>query len=218
MLPDPWLRRWLPLLRDTAVPHPVLKIGCGIGDDTATLAGAGLSVVGFDLSEAAVAAARLRVPAASLDCSDLRDPFPVAHGSAGAIVASLSLHYFPWAETVGLVERIRLTLRHSGLLLCRLNSTEDRHFGAEGHPEIEPHFYLVDGQPKRFFDEADVDRLFRSGWQVLSKEHLSTRKYVRNKALWEIVLRRSDLDSGKLGDDLAPGTLNSILKQASLKK
>src|SRR5262249_42254561 len=109
---------------------------------------------------------------------------------AGAVVASLTLHYFPWAETAALAERVRATLRPDGVFLCRLNSTDDRHFGARGHREIEPHYYLVDGQPKRFFDEADVDRLFASGWEVLSKQHLRTRKYVRSKALWELALRR----------------------------
>lgn len=192
MLPDPWLQRWLPLLHETAGSHPVLEIGCGIGDDTATLIGAGFSVFGFDISEASVATTKLRVPAATVTRRDVRDPFPVSSGSAGAVVASLTLHYFPWRETVGLVERIHRTLRRTGLLLCRLNSTEDRNFGAKGNPEIERHYYLVDGRPKRFFDESDVDRLFQSGWQVLSKEHMSTRKYIKNKALWEIILRPGD--------------------------
>ena len=112
-------------------------------------------------------------------------------GSVGLVVASLSLHYFPWAETQAIVTRIHAALRPGGLLLCRLNSTEDRNFGATGHPEIEPHYYLVDGEPKRFFDRPAVVALFAEGWKQLSLEHFVTRKYVRSKALWEAVLERT---------------------------
>lgn len=189
MLHDPWLERWLATLRQSAAGRPVLEIGCGTGADTATLVGAGLPVVAFDLSAAAVAATRLRVPQATVRCQDVRDPFPLAEGEAGAVVASLTLHYFPWAETVDLLQRIRRTLAPGGLLLCRLNSTEDRHFGAQGHPMIEANYYLVDGQPKRFFDEDGIDRLFAGGWHVLSRQHQTTNKYVRAKALWEVVAR-----------------------------
>lgn len=194
MLPDPWLDRWLPLILECSRAAPVLEIGCGTGDDTATLTAAGLAVAALDLSPASVVAAKLRAPAAAIECRDLRDPFPVAEGCAGAVIASLSLHYFPWPETVNLVQRIRSTLRPDGVLLCRLNSTEDTNFGAAGHPAIEPNsnYYSVDGQPKRFFDEADVDRLFGAGWEPVSKEHLATRKYLRKKLLWEVVLRRGN--------------------------
>nr|MBP7646618.1 class I SAM-dependent methyltransferase [Comamonas sp.] len=170
----------------------VLEIGCGMGDDTVTLVAADLAVTAFDKALAGVAATRLRAPAAAVECRDIRDPFPMAEGSAGCVVASLTLHYFPWAQTLDLVDRVRRTLQPGGIFLCRLNSTHDKHFGACGHAVIEPNYYLVDGQPKRFFDEASVDQLFARGWQVLSKEHRVTTKYIHKKALWEVVLRRSD--------------------------
>lgn len=192
MLSDPWLERWLPLAMERAGADPVFEIGCGYGDDTAVLARAGLRVVAFDLSRVAVAAARARVPSATIDCRDVRDPFPESIREVGVAVASLSLHYFPWDETQALVQRVRSVLRPGGLLLCRLNSTEDRNFGASGHPEIEPNYFLVDGQPKRFFDREAVCALFADGWERLSLEHFVTRKYVKAKALWEVVLERRD--------------------------
>lgn len=187
---DDWLDPWLPELTARAAGGPVLEIGCGSGDDTATMAAAGLAVVAFDLSPEAVAAAQARVPQAMIGCQDVRDPFPLAPGSAGAVVASLSLHYFAWDETVALARRIHDVLRPGGLLLCRLNSTEDTHFGAQGHPRIDEHFYLVNGAPKRFFDAADVDRLFADGWQRLSVRHAVTGKYGLSKSLWEVALLR----------------------------
>ncbi len=190
MLSDPWLQRWLDLAVNHAGDDPVLEIGCGHGDDTAVLAGAGLKVTAFDLSRTAVVVARARAPSASISRRDIRDPFPLEAGQAGLVVASLSLHYFGWEETVAIVQRIREVLRPGGLLLCRLNSTEDHHFGASGHPEIEPNYFLVDGAPKRFFDEAGVKSLFARGWRCQSLEHVVTRKYLQSKALWEVVLVR----------------------------
>lgn len=191
MLHDPWLQRWLPLVSKSTCGLPVLEIGCGTGDDTSTLVKAGLPVIAFDISYAAVTATRVRVPEARVSCQDVRAPFPLGDGEAGAVVASLTLHYFPWAETLELVRRMQRTLAPGGLFLCRLNSTEDKHFGASGHPVIEPDYFLVDGQPKRFFDRQGVDALFGSGWTVLSIEHQTTKKYVRSKALWEVVAQRA---------------------------
>jgi hypothetical protein len=110
----------------------------------------------------------------------------------GVIVASLSIHYFSWAETQALVGRIRSALRPGGVFLCRLNSDQDHNFGASGHPEIEPNFFMVQGAPKRFFNEAAITSLFAEGWNTLSLEHFVTKKYVRSKALWEVVLERAD--------------------------
>jgi len=191
MITDPWLNRWLPLLRERAGTDVVLEIGCGHGDDTAILANAGLNVFAFDLSHTAVSVTSVRVPSATVQCRDLREPFPEQVRDMGAIVASLSLHYFAWDETQALVQRIHSTLRPGGILLCRLNSTQDHNFGASGHAELEPNLFLVEGNPKRFFDKASVELLFDKGWNKLSMEHHVTSKYVKPKALWEIVLERS---------------------------
>jgi len=106
-----------------------------------------------------------------------------------------------WEETVPIVDRVRLALRPGGVLLCRLNSTEDRNFGADGYEEIEPGYFLVNGQPKRFFDEGAVPRLFDGGWNVVALEYITTDKYEKPKAAWEIVLEtayRSSSGTGQL--------------------
>ncbi|AEG94255.1 class I SAM-dependent methyltransferase [Ramlibacter tataouinensis] len=191
MLYDPWLDRWLPLLTQQYSGELVLDIGCGHGDDLRTLARAGFRVMGFDRSAVAVALARRRVPGARIEHTDFRERFAVGVPSLGVVVASLSLHYYPWEETLALVAKIRSALRPGGLLLCRLNSTTDRHFGAGRGDEIEPNLFLIDGHPKRFFDEESVSALFSKGWKTLSIQQLHTRKYLRQKALWEVVLERS---------------------------
>ena len=184
MLHDPWLDRWLPLITERSHGQAILELGCGAGDDTATLVAAGCRVVAFDLSPEAVRKTQARAPSATVFCRDVRDPFPLTRCG---VVASLSLHYFAWDETLALFERIRALLGEDGVLLCRLNSTEDHAFGASGHPAIEENYYRVDGQAKRFFDRAAIDALFATGWRALSCQHFTTRKYVLSKALWEVV-------------------------------
>ena len=186
---DAWLERWLPLIGERAGSLSILEVGCGGGHDTEVLTGAGHRVVAIDLSPDAIARARARAPHAVFHCQDSRAPFPV--DAAGVVVASLSLHYFLWPETEALVGRIRSLLRPAGLLLCRLNSTNDHNFGASGHPRIDENFYLVDGAPKRFFDRATVDRLFSSGWRVLSAEERIIDRYERPKSAWEVVVEKA---------------------------
>jgi SAM-dependent methyltransferase len=182
---DPWLRRWLPLISARAGIEPILELGCGGGRDSAVLSAAGHRVVGVDVSEKAIANARAAVPSCEFFCQDIRAPFPVAR--TNVVLASLSLHYFPWDETQALVHRIRAALAPAGLLLCRLNATDDHHHGASGHPRLDENYYLVDGQPKRFFDQAAIEALFGAEWKVLHLEHRIVHRYEHPKALWELL-------------------------------
>jgi SAM-dependent methyltransferase len=187
MLYDPWLEPWLPLILQHAGDSTILEIGCGSGADTAVMAAAGLKVLAFDLSPQAIAKAQALVSSAQFLVRDTRDDFPVALNSTQVVIASLSLHYFTWRETVALFERVQQTLLPGGLFVCRLNSTQDINFGAAGHPAVEDNYFLVDGEPKRFFDREAVDAIFRRGWKIISLEHRVTDKYIQQKSLWEIV-------------------------------
>jgi SAM-dependent methyltransferase len=189
---DPWLEPWASALTAAAAGAPVLEIGCGAGRDTAELGALGLEVFAFDLSPEEAAKAASAAPGATVSVQSVLDPFPLEGTGIGVVVASLSLHYFPWRQTVEIVQRIRSTLRPGGLLLARFNSSEDVNFGALGHPQIEPGLYMVNGQPKRFFSEADVVALFAKGWRQRSRRHGVSLKYGQPKALWEVVVERTD--------------------------
>jgi SAM-dependent methyltransferase len=182
---DRWLEPWLETIRERSGRTPLLELGCGNGRDSAVLAAAGVRVVGLDRSKVAIDLARGAVPGAEFHVADIRDAFPLER--ARVVIASLSLHYFEWNETVEIVERIRTVLADDGLLICRLNSTRDDNYGASGYPRIEDHFYDVRGRPKRFFDEADVIRLF-AGWKPVLREERTIERYERPKVVWEVAV------------------------------
>ena len=64
---------------------------------------------------------------------------------------------------------------------------------------------MVNGEPKRFFDEPSVRSLFTPEWRLLSLEHFTTRKYMKSKSLWEAVVER----------DAQPFVAPEVLQRAS---
>lgn len=187
---DRWMEPWLPAIR--AGGAAVLELGCDAGGDTAWLREQGLAVVACDISLPALQACAQAAPGAQLLQLDLRQPLPFADASFSVVVASLCLHYFDWATTLRAVAEVRRVLQPGGLLLCRLNSLRDVLHGAGQGEEVEPHYWRVHGtysECKRFFDRADIDRLFAGPWQWLGMQEHTIQRYDRPKVAWEVVLR-----------------------------
>ncbi|MGA2549359.1 MAG: class I SAM-dependent methyltransferase [Burkholderiaceae bacterium] len=189
MDPDRWLERWLPLVAAHAKHSVVLQLGCGSGDDAAALCDAGLDVVGLDISAEAVAAGRAKAPRARIYHQDLREPFPEPMARIGVVVASYSLHYFDWPETIALVARIRQNLTHPGLMLCQVSSTNDEQYGARGNAQISENYFLIGDQPRRFFDRESIITLFARGWHLLSMEERVIDDRFVPETIWEVVLQ-----------------------------
>ena len=186
---DAWLERWRELLHSNR-DAPILDLDCGAGEDALRLSRWGFRVVAADFSEKALELTGRRAPEAETKHVDLTQAlsFPDAH--FGAIVASLSLHYFPWSKTVEVLENVRRCLVPGGHLLARLNSTNDPYHAAARKEEIEPNFHLVNGSPKRLFDRDDVAALFSRGWKIVDAVERTTGRYGAEKALWEVVARK----------------------------
>ena len=186
--PDSWLDRWTGVL--PARGESVLELGCGPGFDSRALDQYGVSAIATDFSrEALLTARQIGTPAKFLQ-ADIREGLPFQPEFCRLVVASLVLHYFRWEDTVSIVKDIRRCLVPEGRLLARVNSVEDVNFGSRGYPEVEPGMFLVRGIPKRFFDRADVERLFVSGWRLLELQELTTARYEREKRLWEVLVER----------------------------
>jgi SAM-dependent methyltransferase len=133
---DHWLERWQPVL-DTSRKAPILELGCGGGQDARFLTGLGFAIIATDFSEEALELARRRAPDARLENVDLTRGLPFPDVAFRVIVASLSLHYFPWLKTLEILDDIRRCLEPHGYLLARFNSTRDPNYSAAEKQEIE---------------------------------------------------------------------------------
>jgi SAM-dependent methyltransferase len=181
---DPWLDKWLALIRETSAGGHVLELGCGNGWDTVDLLSAGCKVIGTDLSMENLVECAASTPDVDLIQMDNGKPLPVADHSVPVIIASLSLHYFSWDVTLQISSELKRCIRTGGLLLARFNSTNDHNYGASSDVEIEPQYYLVGTNTKRFFDEKSV-RHFLQGWDIQLLEENVIQRYQKPKCVWE---------------------------------
>jgi SAM-dependent methyltransferase len=186
---DPWLDRWNNIL-ETSRQSLILELGCGSGRDTRYLTERELHVIAGDYSPQALDICRQHAPLSDVRAIDIREPLPFRNNVFPVIVASLCLHYFPWSQTMAIMAEIRRCLQPGGYLLARVNSTGDRHYGAAGHPEVEPGLHNVDGELKRFFNREAVELLIGEGWRVRNLEELTVHRYDSPKVVWEAVLNK----------------------------
>ena len=182
---DVWLERRRHVL-DASRGSPVLELGCGDGHDARFLTERGFPVIATDFSEKALEITRRTAPAAKTQNVDLTRGLPFPDASFGVIVASLSLHYFPWQQTIEILADVRRGLQPGGYLLARLNSTQDPRYRAAEKQHIEDNYYLIGGLPRRLLDKQDLDALFEKGWEILAAEERTTCRYGGNKLAWEV--------------------------------
>ena len=168
----------------------VLELGCGSGRDTRFLTGRGIPVTACDVSPKALELLREELPGVRTVLLDLRDPLPFSDGWASAVIADLCLHYFDGATTRRIFADIRRVLRPGGLLLFRVNSAADVHFGAGMGTEVEVGYYLHDGHYKRFFDETMV-RSFLARWEILHLERKDIPLSGAVKNVYEVVAAKT---------------------------
>ena len=184
---DPWLEKWIPLLKEKSANGLVLELGCGNGWDTLELLNAGCNIIASDLSTRNLLSTKQAAPNADVVQLDNGKQFPFVDHSLSVIVASLSLHYFPWTVTLQIASELHRCLKADGILLARFNSTNDFHYGASPtETEIEPNFHQVGTSTKRFFDEKAV-RSFLQGWDIQFLEENIIHRYEKPKVVWEVL-------------------------------
>ena len=184
---DPWLDKWIPLLREKSGDGYVLELGCGWGWDTLELLNAGCNVIASDLSTRNLLATKHAAPNADTVQLDNDKSLPFVDHSISAIVASLTLHYFSWTVTLQIASELHRCLNADGILLARFNSTNDVNHGATPtSSEIEPNFHQVGTSTKRFFDETAVRTMFQ-GWDIQFLEENVIHRYEKPKSVWELM-------------------------------
>ena len=186
---DAWLARWLRELKYRTGAGVLLELGCGAGRDTPVLSDIG-QVINADISGDALLQCKQDIPGALPVLLDISRPLPFADASFNVVVASLCLHYFTWDVTRNIRDEIGRCLADNGLLLVRVNSTNDIHYGASGYPELESGLYDVKGQTKRFFSKDDISALFTGAWLIKNMEEMTVDRYAKPKSLWELVMEK----------------------------
>ena len=104
---DPWLDKWIPLVRQKSANGLVLELGCGSGWDTLELTNAGCNTIASDLSTENLRATKGTSPNADAVQLDNGRPLPFADHTISVIVASLSLHYFTWTVTLQIASGLK---------------------------------------------------------------------------------------------------------------
>jgi SAM-dependent methyltransferase len=112
--PDFELRRRF-LLRETRRGDRALDLGCGAGTFTAELAGAGASIIGVEVAEAAIARARAAHPGLDFRLVPLDGPLPFGDGSFDLVWASEVIEHI--ADTERWLTEVRRVLAPGGRLL-----------------------------------------------------------------------------------------------------
>lgn len=159
---------WLDQFVDVIQPGMrALDLGCGFGEDSAELVSAGLDVIGIDASEERIAQARSLVPEAKFLLADFTEPFPFPNEFFDLVVASLSLHYFPWQTTIDIIGESARVLKPECYCVVRVNRVGDVHFGFGQGLEIEPDYFEVKpGLTKRFFSETSLAEALGTAFEV----------------------------------------------------
>ncbi len=173
---------------------PIIDLGCGSGNNAYKLNSLGKKVIACDYVEEALTLIKEHVPNIVTKCFDMRDGLPFNDNFTDIIIADLSLHYFSEIATKKIVDEIDRVLKPNGLLLLRINSTNDVDNGSEDGIEIEKHYRRSDtGGYKRFFDRKDIDCFFgRFEFLYINEEPMSER-YEKNKILWKIICKSREI-------------------------
>ena len=165
----------------------ILELGSGRGSDTRYLLTYG-AVTAIDRNPEALTKLREMHPNANTMIADLGELWPLPSQSFSLVLASLSLHYFSDEVTKQCVGELRRVIHPDGTALLRFNSTNDVNYGARSEDEIEPHYYNVNGQPKRFFSKHAIEDYF-SDWRIEHLEEIEIDRYRKTKVVWELVCR-----------------------------
>jgi SAM-dependent methyltransferase len=119
--------RLVAALVDQAGPGRALVVGCGLGDDAEHVASLGFTTVAFDVSRTAVAGARRRFPASTVQyvTADLLSPPPAWAGAFDLVVEVFTLQVLTGPARSGAFARLAELVAPGGRLLVIAGARED---------------------------------------------------------------------------------------------
>ncbi len=171
---DDWISQHLSLIPPSL---PLVEFGCGFGFIFEIAYRTGRDILATDISPIALAALRERRPKIPTQRVDIERRLPFRDFRFGAVIANLCLHYFDRSTTFRILSEIRRILARKGVLLCRVNSSTNFHYGAGEGEFVERGLYCKNGHYKRFFD----------GWELLELKNYDLNHRTPPKNIHEIV-------------------------------
>ena len=163
----------------------VLDLGSGNGANIPFLLSKTTNVFALDYAESAISIIKCKYHVEAV-AADMRMPLPYNDQVFEIIISDLSLHYFSEAETYSILKDINRIMKSNGILLARLNSSNDIKHGAKKGTEIEKGYFEYKGRRKRFFDREMIIKFFGDLFRVEYLEEKRTGKYLEEKVLWEM--------------------------------
>jgi SAM-dependent methyltransferase len=149
-------------------------------------------VIACDFSKIATEFVRNACPEIEARCLDMIQDFPDDIVDAGAVIASLSTHYFTLADTVKLYQNIWDALKPGGYFILRVNSKKEFEYNDKAHVQhqIEEDYYqLDDGTTKRYFDVDSLTALL-DGFSIIEIKDNSSGYHGREKYYVECAARK----------------------------
>lgn len=190
---DEWLNKYVPLFNKDS---RVIELGCGRAYCSKYLLENGFkNIVACDISKEVLKIVNNVTPELKTLLFDMSKGLPFDNGSIDVIIADLSLHYFNSTTTDFIFDEIYRVLSDNGLLIARVNATNDMLHIPENSKEIEKNFYYDGEIYKKFFDCDDFIRLF-NGFNILSLEQKNMSRYEKTKMLWEFCIKKSSVKRG----------------------
>jgi SAM-dependent methyltransferase len=188
---DNWLDKYdafLSKARDT----PIIDLGCGIGNNSLYLFERNYQVISCDISSEALNKLKQFIPQADTREFDLTEGLPFGDTFTNIIIADLSLHYFSEEMTLQILKDIHRVLKVNGVLLCRVNSTQEL---INNYKSLDANKYFVetDGIRRRFFDEDEIHYYFDELiWEYMNIQEYEMNRYCKPKTLWEIAIIKKE--------------------------
>lgn len=184
---DNWLNKYTDLFDNNS---RIIELGCGRAYCSKYLIDNGYNdIVACDISNAVLKIVNESMPELKTLLFDMSDGLPFDDNSKDVFIADLCLHYFDLKTTKFIFEEIKRVLVDGGLLIARVNATNDKLHIPDNSILIEKNLYYDGNIYKRFFEERDFKTFFE-GFDVLSLRQDNMSRYDNPKVLWEFCIKK----------------------------
>lgn len=184
---DGWLNKYINLINKNDV---IIELGCGRAYCSNYLLKNNFkNITACDFSSKVLDIVNKENPNLKTMMFDMSLGLPFKDSSTNIIIADLCLHYFDYVTTNYIIDEIYRVLKPNGYLIARVNSANDKLHIPIGAKEIEKNLFY-DGQIyKKFFDQTDLNTLFKK-FKICYMQEENMSRYEKTKILWEFCLRK----------------------------